>query len=64
MHVQNCCFANETNCFFTFPLPSPSSDLKVPNDAFRKTLLKVAKKTLRQPTTRAEFSLTRALISN
>ena len=62
MHVQNCCFADETNCFFTFPLPS--SDLKVPNDAFRKTLLKVAKKTLRQPTTRAEFSLIRALISN
>ena len=26
------------------------------NDAFLKTLLKAAKKTLRQPTTRAEFS--------
>ena len=26
------------------------------NDAFPKTLLKAAKKTLRQPTTRAEFS--------
>ena len=34
------------------------------NDAFRKTLLKAGKKTLRQPTTRAEFSLMRALISN
>ena len=34
------------------------------NDAFRKTLLKAAKKTLRQPTMRAEFSLIRALISN
>ena len=38
------------------------------NDAFPKTLLKVAKKkkkkTLRQPTMRAEFSLIRALISN
>ena len=34
-------------------------------DAFQKTLLKAAKKTLRQPTTmRAEFSLIRALISN
>ena len=30
------------------------------NDAFRKTLLKAAKKTLRQPTMRAEFSLIRA----
>ena len=34
------------------------------NDAFRKTLLKAVKNTLRQPTTRAEFSLIRALISN
>ena len=34
------------------------------NDAFRKTLLNAAKKTLRQPTVRAEFSLIRALISN
>ena len=34
------------------------------NDAFRKTLLKAAKKPLRQPTMRAEFSLIRALISN
>ena len=34
------------------------------NDAFRKTLLKAGKKTLRQPTTRAEFSLMGALISN
>ena len=34
------------------------------NDAFRKTLLKAAKKTLRQPTVRAEFSLIRVLISN
>ena len=34
------------------------------NDAFRKTLLKAAKKTLRQPTMRAEFSLIWALISN
>ena len=32
------------------------------NDAFRKTLLKAAKKTLRQPTMRAEFSLIRALM--
>ena len=35
------------------------------NDVFRKTLLKAAKKkTLRQPTMRAEISLIRALISN
>ena len=34
------------------------------NDAFRKTLLKAAKKNLKQPSTRAEFSLIRALISN
>ena len=34
------------------------------DDAFRKTLLKAAKKTVRQPTMRAEFSLIRALISN
>ena len=34
------------------------------NDAFRKTLLKAVKNTLRQPTTRAEFTLIRALISN
>ena len=34
------------------------------NDAFRKTLHKAAKKTLRQPTMRAVFSLIRALISN
>ena len=34
------------------------------NDAFRKTLLEAAKKALRQPTMRAEFSLIRALISN
>ena len=34
------------------------------NDAFRKTLLKAAKKTLRQSTMRAEFSLIWALISN
>ena len=33
------------------------------NDAFRKTLLKAAKKALRQPTIRAEFSLILALIS-
>ena len=33
------------------------------NDAFRKTLLKAAKETLRQPTIRAEFSLILALIS-
>ena len=34
------------------------------NDAFRKTLLKAANKSLRQPTMRAEISLIRALISN
>ena len=34
------------------------------NDVFRKTLLKAAKKALRQPTMRAKFSLIRALISN
>ena len=34
------------------------------NDAIRKPLLKAAKKTLRQPTMRAEFSLIHALISN
>ena len=34
------------------------------NDAFRKSLLKAAKKPLRQPTMRAEFSLIPALISN
>ena len=34
------------------------------NDAFRKTLLKAAKKTIRQPTMKAEFSLIPALISN
>ena len=34
------------------------------NDTFRKTLLKAAKKALRQPTVRAEFSLIRPLISN
>ena len=33
-------------------------------DAFRKTLLKAAKNNLRQPTTRAEFRLIGALISN
>ena len=34
------------------------------NDAFRKTLLTAATKTVRQPTMRAEFSLIRALITN
>ena len=34
------------------------------DDTFRKTLLKAAKKTLRQPTTRAGISLIHALISN
>ena len=34
------------------------------NDAVRKTSLKAAKKPLRQPTTRAKFSLIRKLISN
>ena len=30
-HVQSCCFANKTYCFFfTFSLPSASLDLKVP----------------------------------
>ena len=33
-------------------------------DAFRKTLLEAAKNNLRQPTTRAEFRLIGALISN
>ena len=46
-------FASRENCSFTRL-----------NDAFRKTLFMAAKKTLRQPTTRAEFSLIRALISN
>ena len=31
MHVQSCCFAHKTYCFFlTFSLPSGSLDLKVP----------------------------------
>ena len=34
------------------------------NDALRKTLLNAAKKTLRQPTMTAEFSLISAFISN
>ena len=34
------------------------------NDVFRKTLLKAAKKILRQPTMRTEFSLIHVLISN
>ena len=46
-------FARRENCSFTRL-----------NDAFRKNLLKAAKKTLRQPTMRAEFSLIGALISN
>ena len=34
VHVQSCCFANTTHCFFfTSSLPSASLDLKVPNDA-------------------------------
>ena len=45
-------FANHETCFFI--------RLK---DAFVKTLLKVAKKTVREPTTRVEFSIIRALIS-
>ena len=46
-------FARRENCF----------SIRL-NDAFRKTLLKAAKKSGRQPTMRAEFSLIRALISN
>ena len=46
-------FASRKNCSF----------IRL-NDAFRKTLLKAAKKTLRQPSMKAEFSLIRALISN
>ena len=45
-----------------FSSPETSSFIGL-NDAFRKTLLKAAKKTLRQHITRAEFSLIRALIS-
>ena len=45
-----------------FSNPETSSFIGL-NDAFRKTLLKAVKKTLRQHITRAEFSLIRALIS-
>ena len=32
MHVQSCCFANiDSIAFLTYPLPSPSSLLKLPN---------------------------------
>ena len=31
MHVQSCCFANQTYCFLPFSLPSASSLLKLPN---------------------------------
>ena len=47
-------FARGENCSF----------IRLINDAFRKTLLKAAKKTLRHFTIRDEFSLIRALISN
>ena len=30
MHVQSCCFAHQTYCFLTFPLPSSSWFRKVP----------------------------------
>ena len=46
-------FASRENCSF----------IRL-NDAFRKTFLNAAKKTLREPTMKAEFCLIRALISN
>ena len=32
IHVQSCCFAHETYCFLTFPLPSSSWIRKVPKN--------------------------------
>ena len=41
MHVQNCCFlVIKPIGFVAFPLPSPSSDLKVPNTELLKQQLR------------------------
>ena len=36
VHVQSCCFANQTYCFLTFALPFASFDLKVPSHPLRR----------------------------
>ena len=36
VHVQSCCFANQTYCFLTFSLPFASLDLKVPSHPLRR----------------------------
>ena len=36
VHVQSCCFANQTYCFLTFSLPFASLNLKVPSHPLRR----------------------------
>ena len=36
VHVQSCCFANQTYCFLTFSLRFASLDLKVPSHPLRR----------------------------
>ena len=42
-HVQNCCLLIKPIAFVAFPLPSPSSDLKVTSDRRRLGTSKMVK---------------------